>query len=212
MYINIFIYLYAQHPLDTTLLLSVNTVRSAARSTKSIELLSSAERALITIPNEIRDLLVGILLDDPHIVRRSSTDNSRLVYTQTAISHKEYFEFVYSLFIPFSISNYIPQSRIVRDNRTNKIYSDISFTTMQLPCFNIFKQMFYISKVKKVPNNPHELLTPKGLAFWIMDDDSNQGSGLHISVYAFTNKDLDKLMYTLQDKFNLKCYIHYNRD
>ena len=45
-----------------------------------------------------------------------------------------------------------------------------------------------------------------------MDDGSRHGNGLHISVYAFTNEDVDKLMFTLQDKFNLKCSIHYNRD
>jgi LAGLIDADG DNA endonuclease family len=45
-----------------------------------------------------------------------------------------------------------------------------------------------------------------------MDDGSRHGDGLHISVYAFSNKDVDKLMFTLQDKFNLKCSIHYNRD
>jgi len=45
-----------------------------------------------------------------------------------------------------------------------------------------------------------------------MDDGSRHGDGLHISVYAFSNKDVDKLMFTLQNKFNLKCSIHYNRD
>jgi hypothetical protein len=45
-----------------------------------------------------------------------------------------------------------------------------------------------------------------------MDDGSKQEKGLHISVYAFSNEDVDKLMFVLQDKFNLKCSIHYNRD
>jgi len=45
-----------------------------------------------------------------------------------------------------------------------------------------------------------------------MDDGSQQGSGLHLSVYAFNNADVDKLMFTLQDKFKLKCSIHYNRE
>ena len=54
---------------------------------------------------------------------------------------------------------------MVRDNRTNKLYSAISFTTMQLPCFNIFKDMFYKVNVKKVPYNIYYLLTPIGLAF-----------------------------------------------
>ena len=45
-----------------------------------------------------------------------------------------------------------------------------------------------------------------------MDDGSRQGTGLHISVYAFSNDDVDKLMFTLQDKFKLRCSIHYNKD
>lgn len=135
-----------------------------------------------------------------------------MVYAQTAVAHKTYFEYVCSLFNTFCVKDYKPQSRIVRDNRTNKIYSAISFTTMQLPCFNVFRELFYLSNVKIVPHNIYELLTPKGLAFWIMDDGSKQGTGLHISVYAFNNDDVDKLMFTLQDKFNLKCSIHYNRD
>lgn len=43
---------------------SVSAVRSAARSTKGIVRLSSAQRSLITISDELRDILVGILLGD----------------------------------------------------------------------------------------------------------------------------------------------------
>jgi len=83
---------------------------------------------------------------------------------------------------------------------------------MQLPCFNEYRELFYELNKKIVPENISKLLTARGLAFWIMDDGSRQGSGLHISVYGFSNQDVDKLMFTLQDKFNLKCSIHYNRD
>ena len=72
--------------------------------------------------------------------------------------------------------------------------------------------MFYMLNKKVVPDNIYELLTSRGLAFWIMDDGSRHGVGLHLSVYSFSNKDVDKLMFTLQDKFNLRCSIHYNRD
>jgi hypothetical protein len=52
------------------------------------------------------------------------------------------------------------------DNRTKKTYSAISFTTMQLPCFNGFRVLFYdLNKKKIVPENIRELLTPRGLAF-----------------------------------------------
>jgi len=181
-------------------------------STKGVKRLSISERASIKLPDETKEILVGILLGDAHIVQRSSTSNSRLVYTQTVVKHKKYFDYVLKFFLPFCVKNYIPQSRIIKDIRTKKIYSAISFTTMQLPCFNIFRKIFYKSNVKIVPHNIYELLTSKGLAFWLMDDGSRQGSGMHISVYAFTNADVDKLMFTLQDKFNIKCSIPYNKD
>jgi hypothetical protein len=192
--------------------LSASPVINITRSTKGIIRLSAAERKIIVMPDDIKDVLIGILLGDAHIVKRSSTSNARLMYAQTAIAHKAYFEYVYSFFHSFCAKDYITQTKISRDKRTNKIYSSISFTTMQLPCFNVFRELFYVSNVKTVPNNIYELLTPKRLAFWIMDDGSKQGKGLHISVYAFSNEDVDKLMFTLQDKFNLKCSIHYNRD
>ena len=187
-------------------------VLQAARSTKGIKRLSFSERASIKLPDEVKEILIGILLGDAHIVRRTSTANSRIVYAQTAVTHKEYFDYVLSFFLPFCVKHYKPQSRIVKDNRTKKTYSAISFTTMQLPCFNEYRELFYELNVKIVPANIYELLTPRGLAFWLMDDGSKHGSGMHISVYGFTNTDLDKLMFTLQDKFNLKCSIHYNRD
>lgn len=65
------------------------------------------------------------------------------------------------------MKDYTPQSRIVRDNRTKKTYSAISFTTMQLPAFNEYRDVFYKLNVKQIPDNIYELLTPRGLAFWI---------------------------------------------
>lgn len=166
----------------------------------------------IVLPEDKKDILVGILLGDAHIVQRSSSSNSRLMYTQTAVSHKAYFYHVFEEFKAFCVDDYTPHSRIFRDKAANKSYSCLSFSTMQLPCFNEFRSNFYNLNVKKVPDNIYELLNPRGLAFWIQDDGSKQGAGLHLNVYAFTNDDVDKLMFTLQDKFNLKCSIHYHRN
>ena len=98
-YISKFKCIYSQHDQDPTLLITVSTVRCATRSTKGILRLSSSERALITMPDDIKDILVGILLGDGHIVRRSSTSNARLVFAQTAVAHKEYFDYVFNFFI-----------------------------------------------------------------------------------------------------------------
>lgn len=55
-----------------------------------------------------------------NLVRRTPTANSRLVYAQTAVKHKEYFDYVFSFFLPFCANDYKPQSRIVVDNSTKK--------------------------------------------------------------------------------------------
>jgi hypothetical protein len=81
------------------------------------------------------------------------------------VAHKEYFNHVLSIFMPFCVKDYTPQSRIILDKRTSKSYSSISFTTMQLPCFNEYRNLFYNLNVKIVPENIYDLLTPRGLAY-----------------------------------------------
>ena len=160
----------------------------------------------------MEEVLIGILLGDAHIQKKSSNGNSRLIYTQSATIHKEYFYYIYNLFKPLCVNNHIPYLNNSKDKRTNEKYSAITFATMSLPCFNIYRELFYTLNTKIVPEAIYKLLTAKSLAFWIMDDGSRQGKGLHISVYYFSTEDVDKLIYVLQDKFNLRCSIHYNKD
>lgn len=62
---------------------------------------------------------------------------------------------------------------------------------MQLPCFNEYRELFYdLNRKKRVPENIRELLTP-----------------------LLRPRSKDPWVWTEgQDKFNLKCSIHYNRD
>ena len=108
----------------------------AARSTKGVTRLSSAERALITIPDETKDILVGILLGDAHITIISVTVNSKLVYAQIT-KHKEYFDLVFGIFKPFYVNNYMPYFYYMLDKRTKETY--IFFTLMLFICFNVFR-------------------------------------------------------------------------
>lgn len=117
--------------------LSASIVTIKKRSTKGVTRLSSWERKQILMPNDIKDVLIGILLGDTHIVKRSSTGNSRLVYAQTAITHAAYFQYVYSLFTIFCAKNYKPQSRVFRDKRTNK-----NIVLYLLPLCNFLVLMF----------------------------------------------------------------------
>lgn len=150
--------------INISSLFLTSLVLFATRSTKGIKRLSPADRAGISIPDDVKEVLVGILLGDAHISRRSLTANSRLHYGQTT-KHKEYFEFVYDIFKPFCVKEYIPVSRTYLDKRYNETYYSSHFVTMQLPCFNEYRELFYQLNKKVIPVNIYSLLTPKGLAF-----------------------------------------------
>jgi len=58
-------------------------------------------------------------------------------------------------------------------------------------------------------------LTPRGLAYWIMDDGSLQNKGLHLNVYGFSYNEVVLLKSTLETLFNpnafIKCSIHNHK-
>ena len=85
----------------TTRLIWANIVFYVACFTKGVTRLSLLDRSLIAITEGIKDVLVGIFHGDGHIVTRSSTNNPRLVYAQTSVAHKKYFDIVYGLYMPF---------------------------------------------------------------------------------------------------------------
>ena len=101
------------------------------------------------------------------------------------------------------------------DKITNNSYSSVNFATLSLPCFNYYRNIFYNSdNLKIIPSNIQNLLTPRGVAYWIMDDGSLQNKGLHLNTYGFTSQDVLILKYTLENMFGertLKCSIHKHK-
>ena len=98
------------------------------------------------------------------------------------------------------------------DKITNNTYSSVNFATLSLPCFNFYRRLFYSpNNIKIVPLNIKNLLTPRGLAYWIMDEGTLQNKGLHLNTYAFSNQEVLILTKTLKNLFgynSLKCTTH----
>lgn len=109
----------------------------------------------------------------------------------------------YELFQRFVASP--PSVVTVLDSKTGKSRYNISFSTLALPCFNKLYESFYENKIKKIPSNITDILTPVSLAYWIMDDGSFIGSGLRISTNSFSSKDLDLLINALEKNFSIKA-------
>src|SRR5439155_3813529 len=82
--------------------------------------------------------------------------------------------------------------------------------TYALPCFLELYNLFYHGGVKVVPLNIGDLLTPLGLAYWLCDDGSwNKQCGyVVLCTESFTSAEVTLLANTLNDKWDLKCYIN----
>lgn len=95
------------------------------------------------------------------------------------------------------------------DKRTNKLYSSLYLRTKRLSLFTEYHNLFYFNGIKVVLNNIYDLLTPLGLAHWIMQDGSfhKVSKGIVLCTDSFTKEEVLLLLKVLQEKFNLKCTI-----
>lgn len=61
---------------------------------------------------------------------------------------------------------------------------------------------------KVVPVNISEIITSVSLAYWLMDDGSWCGNGIHFNSNNFSEQEVLKLITILKTKFNLKASLH----
>ena len=162
----------------------------------------------LVISNNLHDIIVGLLLGDLSAERPNCNCNTRLQFKQSLINVK-YLLHLYCLFKNFCGSQPLNMSKFDSRVNKNKIYFAIKFQTLSLPCFNIYKELFYNSNGKKIlPVNIEQLLTPKGLAYWFMDDGYKSGKGLYICTESFSLSEIQRLINVLKNKFDLECSYH----
>jgi hypothetical protein len=200
------------------LITSISLVSMQNYTTLKKRRLNKVERSKIIIENPLNDIIIGLLLGDGHIQKRAINGNSRFIYGQSSLRlhNLNYFKHVLELFKPYLSEDFILKEKFFKNKITNIKYSSVKFATLSLPCFNDYKNLFYSSKnIKIVPSNIKNLLTPIGLAYWIMDDGSLQNKGLHLNTYGFNTKDILNLKKTLENMFgenSLKCSIHKHKN
>ena len=77
------------------------------RSTKGIKRLTKEERSFFIISNNTEKALIGIMLSDGHVSRRTKTSNPRFHFCQSGIIQKRfYFYLVYDLFKIYCSKDY----------------------------------------------------------------------------------------------------------
>lgn len=156
---------------------------------------------------EQKEALIGILLGDGYLERNLPTFNTRLRLEQSYPDKEDYLMNLFELYKPL-VTNYPQVIERKPDIRTGKVYKSIYFKTRSFNCFNYYHDLFYLNKIKIVPKNIQNLLTARGLAYWIMDDGSKSKHGQTIlHTRAFSKEEVLLIKDTLKINFHLNSRI-----
>lgn len=119
--------------------------------------------------------------------------------------NSEYIWFVFSI-----LSHYCSILPVYRKRvRYGKINWIIDLITRSLPCFSELYSLFYVNKVKVIPKNIYELLTPVAFAHFIMGDGHYKSKGLTLCTDSYSIEDVVPLnvciIYSLWFKMYFTC-------
>lgn len=99
-----------------------------------------------------------------------------------------------------------------KENRFFGCGRSLEFFTRSLPCLTELYSLFYPNKVKIIPQNIYELLTPVALAHLIMGDGSPMSHGLSLCTDSYSLSDTVRIINVLIIRYGLKCTLHLKRE
>jgi hypothetical protein len=169
-------------------------------------------KSIVELSKEVMNPLIGNLLGDGSLrFTHKGLDgkpkvNTNALYAMT-LKDKDY---IYHLWqnIYNSISTKT-EPRAWPNPKTGKPITQYAFSSKTLSSLTLLHSQWYKwseSKkgfVKIVPLNIEELLTPIGLAHWIMDDGFKSGKGIVLCTESFSLAEVELLKKVLESKFEL---------
>ena len=166
----------------------------------------------MTTTNLLKELLVGILLGDASI-RRVGTTKAVISFAQSG-KKEAYFDHVYNtlqgenlLLNPRNLRSFVDPRYPTKTNTA------LSFSSKSSEELKPLADLFLNEEGKKiVPYNISELLTPRSLAYWIMDDGQQvKRGGVTLCTDNFKHEEILMLQDALKSKFDLKTTIHIKK-
>jgi hypothetical protein len=161
----------------------------------------------------LKDMLIGVILGDAHI-KRTGSDKAFISFEQSS-KKADYLNYLQTLVkeggLPLMSDNLKEYSR--KDQRYNSTNSSLYFRTKSVKELKPFADLFLDEQGKKIiPLNIADYLTPRGLAFWIMDDGQrvNRG-GVTLCSDSFSTEEIIILKDALSKNFNLETTSHFKK-
>ena len=147
-------------------------------------------------------VVIGLLLSDGWLIfSNARAKNARLGFKQS-VKNMSYVFFVFNILSHYCSSMpSLTKSRV----RAGKLNRDFFFITRSISVFTELHSIFYVNKVKVIPKDIYNLLTPVALAHIIMGDGSAERHGLVLCTDSFTIPEVIKLMNVLFIRYQLDC-------
>ena len=189
------------NPKNTDLVVWGSNLSSTAGTGRNTKIVKN----MIVLPPIKKSVVIGLLLSDGNLSSTRPQDNPHLTFKQ-GLNNSKYVLFVYSILSHYC--NVYPS--VIKSIRKDQTHLALYFRTRGLPCFNELRSLFYIDKIKRVPEDIYNLLTPVALAHMIMGDGKARKYGLNICTDSYNLVDIVRLMNVLIIKFNLDCRLHFH--
>lgn len=192
---------------NMTLICSICVSKRLYSSTPEVNKFSVKYKNKYELTQEQKEALIGIMLADGHLERSKPSHNSRFRVEHTYPEQESY---VFSIKILFASLIKMEPTIIVRkaDPRTGKVYKSIYIRTLMFPCLNFYHDLFYQGKIKIVPSNLQDLLTPRGLAHIIMGDGFIYNDVIWLCTESFTKSEQELIITVLESKFGIKAAVN----
>ncbi len=155
----------------------------------------------LKLTEEQLDVLIGGLLGDLNL--RKIGKYSRLVIEQ---KNKEYLFHLYEVFKNFIRTE--PKERLQKRLPTSEWKSTWYFSTISHSDFEKYYQIFYINIIKIIPLDILNVLTPRALAYWYMDNSSKGASGYLLHTCSSTVNEHKFLKEIFHKKWNINIITH----
>jgi len=202
------LYLFSIYTCYSDYLTSLYVFKRFYCKTSKEEKYSNKYKKEYELTNEQKESLIGLILADAFLERVKPNHNTRLRIDHTFPAQEAYVLSLYALFSPLIAMEPVISVR-KPDQRTGKVYKSMYFRTLNFSCLNKYHDLFYKNKTKVVPLNIHELLTPRGLAHWIMGDGFLYDKAVVVlCTESFTKKELEVLIAALDKKFGIQATLN----
>ena len=169
------------------------------------------KNSLIKLSNIQKEAAIGLLLGDASLQSQNEGKTYRVKF-EWGDKNKVYALHVFTLFDQWVLSQPHKKSRI---SPKGNIVINWGFQTFSHEAFNFLADLFLKQKHKGISENlilNH--LTPRGLAYWYMDDggklDYNKNTknkSIVLNTHSFTTFEVETMSEQLSSKFNLPCGV-----